>query len=143
MRTTPLKTLAILAAVGGIALLAAACSSPDTEEGTDNTPITHQTITAEAAHTFMADGAPYILVDVRTIEEFQTAHIPGALLLPLPELRELAESELPDKTARIFLYCRSGRRSAEAANLLVSLGYTNVYDFGGIENWPFETISTQ
>ncbi|MDP3130209.1 MAG: rhodanese-like domain-containing protein [Bacillota bacterium] len=82
-----------------------------------------------------------ILVDVRTLEEYQEAHIPGAILLPLSDLAVDAASALPDKDAKIILYCRSGNRSAQAATILDGLGYTKVYDMGGIIDWPYETTT--
>jgi len=83
----------------------------------------------------------YIILDVRSESEFEAQHINGAILIPVSELRSRAEKELPDKDAVIFVYCRAGNRSAEAARLLISMGYTNVYDMGGIGDWPNETVS--
>ncbi|MEG1774400.1 MAG: rhodanese-like domain-containing protein, partial [Oscillospiraceae bacterium] len=96
------------------------------------------------------------LVDIRSADEYQgkvfapagvpelsirAGHIPGALLLPNEVIAELALSQLPDLDAEILLYCRSGNRSRQAADTLVALGYTRVYDFGGIQSWPYETVS--
>ncbi|WP_298023904.1 rhodanese-like domain-containing protein [uncultured Dysosmobacter sp.] len=81
-----------------------------------------------------------ILLDVRTQEEFDGGHIPGAVCLP----NELITADMPvafDKDAEILVYCRSGRRSAEAAQKLTDMGYTNVADFGGILDWPYETTT--
>jgi len=89
----------------------------------------------------MQDTKEYILLDVRTEGEFVNEHIEGAILIPDNEIGERATDELPDKNALILIYCRSGRRSEAAARELVEMGYTNVYDFGGILDWPFETIS--
>lgn len=96
-------------------------------------------ISAEQAKTLMDSGGPYILLDVRTEGEFREERINGAMLIPVAEIEKRAEKELPDKDALILVYCRSGGRSASAANKLVSMGYTNVVDFGGITNWPYET----
>ena len=79
-----------------------------------------------------------IILDVRTQEEFGQERIPGAVLLPDFELEAKAAEVLPDKDALILIYCRSGRRSNIAANLLTSMGYTNVFDFGGILSWPYD-----
>ncbi len=98
------------------------------------------TIDAEKAMEMMASGDPYTLVDVRTQAEFDEGHIEGALLLPNDQLETLAAEQLPDKDAVILVYCRSGNRSAAASELLVELGYTNVYDFGGIMDWPGEIV---
>ncbi len=81
------------------------------------------------------------VVDVRTVEEYEEAHLPGAVLIPDYVLGEWAAAELPDKNAPIIVYCMSGCRAFEAARLLVSLGYTEVYDFGTIYNWPWERES--
>jgi rhodanese-related sulfurtransferase len=95
---------------------------------------------AEAMGIMQSNGA-YILLDVRTEEEYAEKHIEGAILIPEFELGRRAASELPDKDALILVYCRSGQRSESAARTLASLGYTQVYDFGGILDWPFETVS--
>lgn len=96
------------------------------------------TINAETAMEMMASGDEFILVDVRTQEEYDGGHIEGAQLLPLDKLGALAEEQLTDKETTILVYCRSGNRSAQASQILVDLGYENVYDFGGIIDWPGE-----
>ena len=98
-------------------------------------------ITAEQAKALMGDGEPYTLVDVRTEAEFNAGHIAGAKLIPDTEIKDRAATDLPDKGARILVYCRSGVRSAGAAHTLVNLGYTNVYDMGGIINWTYGTVT--
>lgn len=85
------------------------------------------------------EDSTYILLDVRTEQEYQEKRIPGAILIPDYELAERAEVELPDKRQVIFIYCRSGNRSETAARLLVEMGYNHVYDIGGIIDWPYET----
>ena len=98
-------------------------------------------ISAEEARKMLDENTDAILLDVRTAEEFASQRIDGAILIPDYELKDRAEAELPDKNALIVLYCRSGNRSKSAANTLVSMGYTNVYDFGGITSYPYETVS--
>ena len=83
----------------------------------------------------------YILLDVRTDEEFREGHISGAILIPDYEIAVRAESEFPDKDVIILVYCRSGRRSALAAQALSDMGYSNIFDFGGIIDWPYEIIT--
>lgn len=100
----------------------------------------YRTITSAEAKAILESGAGYVLLDVRTPEEFAGGHIRGALLLPYTEIRERAAQELPDKDMSIVLYCRSGRRSAIAAAELVRMGYVNVYDAGSIYDWPQEDI---
>lgn len=82
-----------------------------------------------------------ILLDVRTKEEYLEKHIPKSALIPVDVLEQEAASKLPEKGKEILVYCRSGRRSATAVAILKKLGYTHVYDLGGIINWPYETVS--
>ena len=100
----------------------------------------YRKITAEQARDRMLQGQPYILLDCRTDEEFEESHIDGAILIPYDEMGARAPSELPDKQALILIYCRTGRRSALAAQELVAMGYRNVYDFGEIVDWPYGTV---
>lgn len=82
-----------------------------------------------------------ILLDVRTPEEYQEKHIPGSILVPDYELKDKITAQVPDTKTKIVVYCRSGRRSAASAKVLAELGYENVYDLGGIIDWPYETES--
>lgn len=82
-----------------------------------------------------------ILLDVRTKEEYEAGHIEGSILIPVDIIEAEAEGILQDKEKPIIVYCRSGKRSMAAANILVKLGYENVYNLGGINDWPYETIS--
>lgn len=100
-------------------------------------------IKADRAKELMDSNEEYFLLDVRTQYEFDEAHIEGAVLIPYTEIEEKKESLPIDKDTLILIYCRTGRRSNIAAKTLVSLGYTNIYDFGGITAWPFETVSNQ
>jgi len=97
----------------------------------------YQKISAKEAHSMMSELEDFILLDVRTNDEYKERHIEGAVLIPVQELGTRAETELPDKLKVIFVYCRSGRRSADAARQLVKMDYKNVYDFGGINDWPY------
>jgi len=110
-------------------------------EPASNGIIAYQKITAQEAKKMMDSGKPYILLDVRAEEEYSAKRINGARLIPYHVISARAAVELPDKSALILIYCRSGRRGANAANQLIQLGYTNVYDFGGINDWPFGTVS--
>ena len=96
-------------------------------------------ITAEEAKQIMDTEEGYIILDVRTQEEYNQGHIPGAIVISHEEIAEKAEEVLPDKNQLILVYCRSGRRSKIAAEDLVELGYTNIKEFGGIIDWPYET----
>ena len=77
---------------------------------------------------------------IRTKEEYAGGHIENSILLPVTEIPEKAETVLTDKEAKILVYCRSGNRSANASRELIKMGYTKVYDFGGIISWPYEII---
>ena len=95
-------------------------------------------ITAEEAKQIMDSEEGYIILDVRTREEYDQGHIPGAIVISHEEIAEKAEDVLTDKDQLILVYCRSGRRSKIAAEALVELGYTNIKEFGGIIDWPYE-----
>ena len=95
-------------------------------------------ITAAEAKEIMDSQEGYIILDTRTQEEYDEGHIPGAILIPYDEVLEQAEGVLTDKGQLILVYCRSGRRSKLAAEDLVKLGYTDIKEFGGIIDWPYE-----
>ena len=95
-------------------------------------------ITAEEAKQIMDSEEGYIILDVRTQEEYDQGHIPGAIVISHEEITEKAEDVLTDKDQLILVYCRSGRRSKIAAEALVELGYTNIKEFGGIIDWTYE-----
>ena len=101
---------------------------------------TYEQITAEQAKTIMDTEKDYVIIDARTEEEFAEGHIENAILIPEYEIKDRAEKELPDKEQLILVYCRSGRRSKIASEELVNLGYTNVKEFGGIIDWPYEVV---
>ncbi len=90
--------------------------------------------TAKAAFDTQDD---IIIVDVRTVAEFNTGYIAGAVNIPLDVVEESVMEQYPNKDQKLYVYCRSGNRSSQAAKLLVKQGYTNVYDFGGINNWTY------
>ena len=98
----------------------------------------YEQITPEEAKKIMDSGEEHIILDTREKDEFDEGHIPGAILIPYTEIENKAEEMLPDKDKLILVYCRSGRRSKIAAESLSKLGYTNVKEFGGIIDWPYE-----
>ena len=95
-------------------------------------------ITAQEAKQIMDSEEGYIILDVRTQEEYDQGHIPGAIVISYEEIPDKAEEVLTDKNQLILVYCRSGRRSKIAAEALLELGYTNIKEFGGIIDWPYE-----
>ena len=98
----------------------------------------YQQITAEEARKIMDSGEEHIILDTREQDEFDEGHIAGAILIPYTEIENKAIEMIPDKDKLILVYCRSGRRSKIAAESLAKLGYTNVKEFGGIIDWPYE-----
>jgi len=100
----------------------------------------YEQITPEEAKKIMDSGEEHIILDTREQDEFDEGHIPGAILIPYTEIEERSEEMLPDKDAQILVYCRSGRRSKIASEGLAKLGYTNVKEFGGIIDWPYEVV---
>ena len=121
-------------------LTACGAAGAGTASSAQSAPAAAQVLTAEEAHTRMAGGGA-VIVDVRTAEEYAEAHIPGAILLPNEDIGDTRPASLPVLDAELLIYCRSGNRSAQAAKKLTALGYTNVYDFGGIRDWPYDTES--
>lgn len=98
----------------------------------------YKQITPEEAKRIMDSGEEYILLDVREQDEYDEGHISGSILIPYTEIDVNAEAMLPDKNKQILVYCRSGRRSKIAAESLAKLGYTDVKEFGGINDWHYE-----
>ena len=95
-------------------------------------------ITAGEAKEIMDSEEGYIILDVREQDEYDAGHISGAILIPYTQIEAKANEMLPDKDQLILVYCRSGRRSKIAAEALAELGYTNIKEFGGILDWPYE-----
>lgn len=127
-----MKKLFILLALALMLLPACGQTSQDGQKAV------YVNITAEEAKKIMDTETDYVILDVRTQEEYDQGHIPGAIVIPDTEIRARAEEVLTDKDQMILVYCRSGRRSKNAAQILVELGYTNIQEFGGILDWPYE-----
>ena len=107
----------------------------------DGGSATYDQISGAEAKALMDSESGYIIIDARTQEEYDAGHIPGAILIPEYEIADRAEKELPDKKQLILVYCRSGRRSKNAASELAALGYTNIKEFGGINDWKYGTVT--
>lgn len=97
-------------------------------------------ITASEAKAMMDQGGVTV-VDVRREDEYAAGHIPGSILVPNEGIRDTQPEELPDLDGVLLIYCRTGVRSRQASDKLVEIGYQNVYDFGGIADWPYETVT--
>ena len=110
--------------------------------GTSNSQTnTYRSITMDEAATMMAQETDYIILDVRRPDEFAAGHIPNAINVANETIGTAEIPELPDKDQLIMVYCRSGRRSKEASEKLVKLGYTNIVEFGGILDWKGEIVT--
>ena len=116
------------------ALLLVGCAVPAGE-------ISYRQISMTDAVTMMEEESGYMILDVRTPEEFADKHIPGAVNIPNETIGTAEIPELPNKEQLILVYCRSGNRSKQASEKLAALGYTNIVEFGGINDWPGETVS--
>ena len=109
----------------------------------NNQTNTYRQINMDEAVEMMAEESGYIILDVRRPDEFAAGHIPNAINVPNETIGAEEIPELPDKDQLIMVYCRSGRRSKEASEKLVKLGYTNIVEFGGILDWKGETVKPQ
>jgi len=116
-------------------LMLAGCAAPAQSEAA------YRQISMDEAVAMMEEENDYIILDVRTPEEFADRHIPDAINIPNETIGTEEIPELPDKEQLILVYCRSGNRSKQASDKLVGLGYTNIVEFGGINDWPGETVS--
>ena len=101
----------------------------------------YQQISQEEAARIMESGEDYVILDVRTPEEFASGHIPGAVNIPNESIGTQKPAELPDTQQQILVYCRSGNRSKQASQKLADLGYTNVLEFGGIKTWSGPVVT--
>ena len=115
-------------------LLLAGCGAQSEES-------TYRQINVEEADAMMEEESGYLILDVRTAEEYSEKHIPGAINIPNETIGTEDIPELPDKEQLILVYCRSGNRSKQASEKLVKLGYTNIVEFGGIHDWTGDTVS--
>ena len=103
----------------------------------------YKTITSEDAKIELDNDNSIILIDVRTQPEYNEGHIENSILIPLDELESRIINVVKDKNTKLFVYCKSGGRSKTASNLLIDLGYTNVYDLGGILDWKYDIITSE
>lgn len=138
MKTAILLGLGIL-----IMTCMAGCAPKKAQSGTEAIrKDSYHKINAQEAKKMM-DESDVTIIDVRTPEEYEQAHIPGAVNLPNEEIGEAEPDILGDKDAVLLIYCRSGRRSKEASDKLIAQGYTQIYDFGGIIDWTYDTVTGQ
>ena len=136
-----MRQILLFAALTASLSLLAGCAlskaKADTAEDMTDKAAYHK-ISAEETHEMMASQE--VVVDVRTREEYESGHIENAVLVPNESIGSEMPEALPDKEATLLVYCRSGRRSKDAAQKLLALGYQSVYDFGGVIDWPYELV---
>ena len=123
-RIIPLLQLPVLILTG--------CTAPKASASS------YRQVSMQEAIEIMASENKYIILDVRTIAEYESGHIPGAICVPNETIASTEFPELPDKNQTIYVYCRSGNRSKQAASKLAAMGYTNIIEFGGIMDWTGE-----
>lgn len=126
-----MKKIILLVCISCSMLFASACT-----DSTNQT--TYQCITQEEAKQQMDTTTDYVILDVRTEEEYQEGHIPNAICIPNETIDETIKEQLPDLDQPIYVYCRSGNRSKQASQKLAELGYTHIFEFGGIQTWEYE-----
>ena len=136
------QILLFAALAASLALLSGCALSKAKEDKAEDMPdkAAYQKISAEEAYEMMVSQEVVVVVDVRTREEYDGGHIENAVLVPNESIGSEMPEALPDKEATLLVYCRSGRRSKDAAQKLLELGYQNVYDFGGVIDWPYELV---
>ena len=140
MKNKGMSGIIVFAAALVFAVLFTACSggknaSPEEKAQREKTFVK---ISQDEAKAMMEKDDGHVIVDVRRADEYASGHVPGAILIPNESIGTVRPEELPDLNGIILVYCRSGNRSAQAAQKLADLGYTNVYDFGGIMSWTGE-----
>lgn len=130
-----MKNVLFISLIVILVLIVAACGI---KKGANNGDSDYISIPAKEAKELMESEADYIILDVRAQEEYDQGHIPGAIVIPHTAIETEAADKLPDKDQLILVYCRTGRRSKIAAQALAKMGYTNIKEFGGITDWPYD-----
>ena len=135
------QILLFAALAASLALLSGCALSKTKADTAEDAPgkAAYHKLSAEEAYEMMA-SQEVVVVDVRTRKEYDGGHIENAVLVPNESIGSEMPETLPDKEATLLIYCRSGRRSKQAAEKLLKLGYQNVYDFGGVIDWPYELV---
>lgn len=124
-------------------LMIGGCAAEESDVKQDAEQSAYTSITAEEAKKIMDEETGYLILDVRTKEEYDEGHIPDSVLLPNETIDDDVSDILPDKDQKILIYCRSGNRSKQASQKLADLGYTDLVEFGGIIDWQYEIEVTE
>lgn len=131
------RFLTIAALIAALTLVLTACASAEGRQDAAH----YRQITVDEAMRIMDSESDAVILDVRTQSEYEQGHIPGAVCVPNESITDSPIDSLPDPDQLILVYCRSGRRSKEAAQKLADIGYTNIVEFGGIIDWPGEIVT--
>ena len=132
----------VILAAAVFCLMASGCGAKKQEENSGGASAgAYRQISQEEAMRMMQEEKGYIILDVRRRDEFDAGHIPGAILHPNESIEDTPPALLPDMDQVILIYCRSGNRSKQAAQKLAEMGYTSIYEFGGINTWPGEIVT--
>ena len=137
-----MRQILLFALLAASLALLSGCALSKTEEDTakeSSSKAAYHKISTEEAYEMIA-SQEVVVVDVRTREEYDGGHIENAVLVPNESIGSEMPEALPHKEATLLVYCRSGRRSKDAAEKLLALGYQSVYDFGGVIDWPYELV---
>ena len=134
------KTALLIISVLTVILFTGCSKSSDPDPAKESKAGSWQQITQQQAYELMQKETDYIILDVRTPEEFAQGHIPDAINIPNETIGTDRPQQLQDLDQMILVYCRSGNRSKQASEKLAKMGYTNVLEFGGINTWPYETV---
>lgn len=129
-----MKKISIIIMILSLLVIVGGCAEGNDAGGEVNS------ITPDEFKEMMDNDEDFILVDVRTQEEYDEGHIIGSILIPVDVIKDQAEQILTDKESKIIIYCRTGNRSQTAGEILKDLGYKSIYDLGGIVDWPYETV---
>ncbi len=135
-----LKGLIILLMISLSLFGTVGCSEQNENDNATEAKNSYEQISPQEAKRLMDSEKDYVIIDARTQSEYDEGHIENAVMVPEYEISDRAEKELPDKNQLILVYCRSGRRSKIASQTLADLGYTNVKEFGGIIDWPYNVV---
>ena len=144
-KITPIifAALCLLLSACGNGITSSEFSESEVQTATSSEAATYQQITQKKAKKMMQADDGHIIVDVRRQDEYDSGHIPGAILIPNESIGTEQPKELPDLDQVILIYCRSGRRSKEASQKLADMGYTHIYEFGGIIDWTGEVVTSE
>ena len=140
MKTKRKNVMGILAMVLIVVLLVG-CASKSKDSADESATNGYKQITQEEAAKMMEENSDVIILDVRTQAEYSEGHIPNAICVPNEEIVDAQPAEIPDLDQVILVYCRSGNRSKQASQKLADMGYTNIYEFGGIKDWTGDVVT--